>query len=80
MTNVCWSFNDTLLVTTGGADMSVVVWQLRQRGSEAESEVGKNQEEGGTGSQDEEKISLIDDLPDEGKIRFCTVLIIQRIS
>lgn len=67
MTNVCWSFDDSLVVTTGGADMSVVVWQLRQRGSEAEPKVGKNQEEGGTESQDEERISLVDDLPEEGK-------------
>ncbi|KAK3878967.1 hypothetical protein Pcinc_016411 [Petrolisthes cinctipes] len=57
VTNVRWSFDDTLLVTTGGADMSVVVWQFRQRGREAETDGGKDREE--------DEISLLDDLPEE---------------
>lgn len=50
--------------------MSVAVWQLRQRGCEAEPGVGKNQKEGGTESQSEENISLVDDLPEEGKLKY----------
>lgn len=50
--------------------MSVVVWQLRQRGRAAEPKSGENQKEDGKGPQEEEKTSLVDDLPEEGRLSY----------
>ncbi|XP_069172867.1 echinoderm microtubule-associated protein-like 5 isoform X2 [Procambarus clarkii] len=56
VTNVCWSYDDSLLVTTGGADTSVIVWRV------TEEPPGHDDE--GTVPDPQSQERAIDDLPD----------------